>query len=81
MSEIQQAESTAPAEDNPLLRGWETPHQTPPFDEIAPEHFIPAFEQAFIDHAAEIVAITHDPSAPDFDNTITALERSGRLLA
>ena len=81
MSETLQAESTAPAEDNPLLRGWETPHQTPPFDEIAPEHFIPAFEQAFIDHAAEIVAITHDPSAPDFDNTITALERSGRLLA
>ena len=80
MSETLQAESTAPAEDNPLLRGWETPHQTPPFDEIAPEHFIPAFEQAFIDHAAEIVAITHDPSAPDFDNTITALERSGKLL-
>src|SRR4029077_18320322 len=39
MSETQQAASTAPAEDNPLLKGWETPHQTPPFHEIAPEHF------------------------------------------
>jgi peptidyl-dipeptidase Dcp len=80
MSETQEI-SGAPALDNPLLKGWETPHQTPPFNEIAPEHFIPAFEQAFFDHTAEIAAITHDPGTPDFDNTITALERSGKLLA
>jgi peptidyl-dipeptidase Dcp len=60
--------------------GWDTPHQTPPFSEICPEHFMPAFERAFVDHAAEVAAITHDPAVPDFDNTITALERSGRLL-
>ena len=30
--------------------------------------------------AAEVAAITHDPSEPDFANTITALERSGKLL-
>ena len=65
---------------NPLLKAWQTPFETPPFAEIAPEHFLPAFEQAFADHAAEIAAITHDPSAPDFANTITALERSGKLL-
>src|SRR6201997_4825510 len=65
---------------NPLLRPWQTPLETPPFAEIAPEMFLPAFEQAFADHAAEIAAITHDPSEPDFDNTITALERSGNLL-
>jgi len=41
---------------------------------------MPAFEQAFADHSAEITAITHDPAAPDFDNTVTALERSGKLL-
>jgi peptidyl-dipeptidase Dcp len=73
------AASPAPP-DNPLLIAWQTPHQTPPFAEITPEHFMPAFERAFVDHAAEIAAITHDPSAPDFDNTITALERSGKLL-
>jgi peptidyl-dipeptidase Dcp len=72
--------SPASAEANPLLAAWQTPHQTPPFSEILPEHFMPAFERAFIDHAAEITAITHDPSLPDFDNTITALERSGKLL-
>ena len=66
--------------DNPLLQPWLTPFETPPFDQIKPEHFIPAFEQAFSDHVAEIEAIAADPAAPDFDNTITALERSGRLL-
>ena len=60
---------------------WQTPFETPPFAEIEPEHFLPAFEQAFADHAAEIAAITHDPSLPDFANTITALERSGKLLS
>src|ERR1700754_5113933 len=79
MSEISAA-SPPPAETNPLLETWQTPHQTPPFAEILPEHFMPAFERAFADHAAEVSAITHDPSAPDFDNTITALERSGKLL-
>src|SRR5690242_6286421 len=74
------AANTAPAQANPLLVAWLTPHQTPPFSEIAPEHFLPAFEQAFADHAAEVAAITHDPATPDFDNTITALERSGKLL-
>src|SRR5581483_9539395 len=75
------ATSTAPQDqDNPLLMAWQTPHQTPPFDAIRPEHFLPAFEQAFADHSAEIAAITHDPATPDFANTITALERSGTLL-
>ncbi|WP_315753680.1 MULTISPECIES: M3 family metallopeptidase [unclassified Bradyrhizobium] len=69
------------AQTNPLLVAWETPHQTPPFDAIKPEHFLPAFERAFADHAAEITAITHDPAEPDFANTITALERSGKLLS
>ena len=75
------ASTSASGPDNPLLKPWRTPFQTPPFGEIAPEHILPAFEQAFADHAAEVAAITHDPSAPDFANTITALERSGKLLA
>src|SRR3954462_7998789 len=68
------------ASDNPLLRPWQTRFETPPFAEIRPEHFLPAFEQAFADHAAEIAAITNDPATPDFANTITALERAGKLL-
>jgi peptidyl-dipeptidase Dcp len=72
---------TSQAQSNPLLKPWQTPLETPPFAEIVPEHFLPAFEQAFADHAAEVAAITHDPSVPDFANTITALERSGKLLS
>src|SRR6202011_1932797 len=78
MPETQQMKAS---QVNPLLRPWQAPFETPPFAEIAPEHFLPAFEQAFADHSAEIAAITHDPSAPDFANTITALERSGKLLS
>src|SRR3977135_688024 len=81
MSESLQTAVTSQAPANPLLKAWQTPFETPPFAEIAPEHFLPAFEQAFVDHSAEIAAITHDPSTPDFANTITALERSGKLLS
>ncbi len=81
MSETQQNATASEAPANPLLRPWTTPFETPPFAEILPEHFLPAFERAFADHSAEIAAITHDPSAPDFANTITALERSGKLLS
>ena len=80
MSEVQPAALVAQPQPNPLLKAWQTPCETPPFEEIAPEHFLPAFEQAFADHSAEIAAIEHDPATPDFANTITALERSGRLL-
>src|SRR6201996_3465274 len=76
-----QAQAPQSAPVNPLLLPWQTPFETPPFAEITPEIFLPAFEQAFADHAAEIAAITHDPAEPDFDNTITALERSGKLLS
>jgi peptidyl-dipeptidase Dcp len=76
------SEPIAPSQDleNPLLQAWLTPFETPPFAQIMPEQFLPAFERAFADHAAEVAAITHDPSTPDFANTITALERSGKLL-
>src|ERR1700741_2009795 len=81
MSETQHAAAAPEAGANPLLMAWQAPPQPPPFDAIKPEHFLPAFEQAFADHSAEVDAITHDPATPDFANTITALERSGKLLS
>ena len=81
MSETLQTTVASRAAANPLLKAWQTPFETPPFAEIAPEHFLPAFEQAFADHSAEIAAIELDPATPDFANTITALERSGKLLS
>ncbi len=65
---------------NPLLTAWQTPFETPPFTDIRPEHFLPAFDKAFADHSAEIEAIKTNPAEPTFENTVTALERAGKLL-
>ncbi|HEY0572151.1 MAG TPA: peptidase M3, partial [Enterovirga sp.] len=65
---------------NPLLARWETPFGVPPFERIAPEMFREAFEQALAADLAEVNAISANPHAPTFENTIAALERAGRLL-
>jgi peptidyl-dipeptidase Dcp len=65
---------------NPFFEPWNTPYQTPPFDRIAPEHYKPAYDRALAEHRAEIAAITGMAEPPTFENTIAALERSGRLL-
>ena len=65
---------------NPLLRDWTTPFGLPPFDEIKPEHFRPAFEAALAEDRAEVDAIAPAPFPPTFANTIAALELSGKAL-
>ncbi|WP_449394721.1 M3 family metallopeptidase [Devosia riboflavina] len=65
---------------NPFFEEWATPFGVPPFVEIKTEHFKPAYEAALKAHEAEISAIVGDASAPSFDNTIAALERSGAQL-
>lgn len=69
-----------PAADNPLFAPSPLPLQYPPFDKIKDEHFGPALDKGMADHLAEVQAIADNPAAPTFDNTIIALERSGRLL-
>ena len=75
------AQAAANPLSNPLLAEWNAPFGSPPLGEIGPEHFAPAFEQALAAHRAEIGAIAADAAEPGFDNTVAALERSGRLLA
>jgi len=65
---------------NPLLSDFNTPHNTIPFDNINPEHFIPAFDTAFTVAREEIDKIVDNPNPPDFSNTIEALDRNGELL-
>ena len=65
---------------NPFFEPWTTPFGVPPFDRIRPEHFPPALERGMAEQVAEIEAIAADPAAPDFANTIEAMERSGALL-
>ena len=67
--------------DNPLLAAWDAPFGAPPLDRVRPEHFAPAFERALAEHRAEIDAIAGEAAEPSFENTVAALERSGRLLA
>ena len=69
------------AGENPFFAEWNTPYGVPPFDRIAPEHFLPALERGMSLHDAEIDAITSDNDVPTFDNVILAYDRSGRMLA
>jgi peptidyl-dipeptidase Dcp len=66
---------------NPFFSPWTTPFGVPPFASIEPEHFEPAFVRAFAEHEAEVAVIAEHPAPPSFDNTIAALELSGRALA
>ena len=67
--------------ENPLLTKSELPYGAPQFDKIKTEHYMPAFEQGIKEGKAEIDAIASNPDAPDFANTIEALERSGETLS
>jgi peptidyl-dipeptidase Dcp len=69
-----------PAAANPLLQDWAGPYGLPPFGDIRPEHFEPAFEVAMREHLAEIDAIAGRAEPPSFHNTLEALDRSGRLF-
>jgi peptidyl-dipeptidase Dcp len=72
--------ANAAPSSNPLLAPWTTPHEMPPFDQIRPEHFLPAFNRAFAANIKEIEAIAASRAKPTFGNTIEALERAGRTL-
>lgn len=66
---------------NPLLEEWKTPFGTPPFTKIETSHYKPAIEEAIAIARMEIDRITYDPDAPDFENTVAALDRAGEVLA
>jgi len=75
--------NTAPGtrtSENPFFTEWTTPFGVPPFDKIKNEHFIPAFEQGIKEQNQELTAIIKNPNLPDFENTLAAFDRSGRLL-
>ncbi|MDF1717644.1 MAG: M3 family metallopeptidase [Antarcticimicrobium sp.] len=65
---------------NPILSDWDTPFQIAPFDAISDADFAPALDLALAAHRDEIAAITENPEAPTFANTIEALEAAGKTL-
>ena len=56
------------------------PFLAPDFTKIAEDDYLPAYEQAMAIHTAEVAAIKANPAAPTFENTIVALETSGKML-
>lgn len=65
---------------NPLLAPSDQPYGLPRYDLIRPEHYLPAFDEGFAAHRAEISNITRVRSLPTFENTMVPLESSGELL-
>ena len=73
------AVSVAPAADVALLAEWTGPHGgVPAFDRMELGQLEPATKAAMDQHLAELDAIAADPAPPTFENTIVAMERSGR---
>ena len=68
------------AVDNPFFAEWDTPFGVPPFEQIKPEHYKPAFTQGMEEQKAEIEAIVNNTEDATFENTIVALDQSGALL-
>ncbi|HEX8908049.1 MAG TPA: M3 family peptidase, partial [Anaeromyxobacteraceae bacterium] len=66
---------------SPLLLPWAGPHGgVPPFDRLRVADLGPALEAAMAEQLVEVQRIADDPAPPAFDNTLVALERSGRAL-
>jgi peptidyl-dipeptidase Dcp len=69
-----------PAADNPLFEPSSLPLQLPPFAVITLEHCREAVLAGMAEQRAEVAGIVGSPEPPTFENTVVALERSGRLL-
>ena len=72
--------SAADLKDNPLAIESALPYHYPSFDKIKDEHFVPAIEAGMREQLKEIEPIANSSDKPTFDNSIVALERTGRLL-
>jgi Zn-dependent oligopeptidase len=66
--------------DNPLLKKFQTPFESAPFDKIKIEHFIPAIQKSIEIALKEIDSITQQKESPTFENTIEKLENCGTLI-
>ncbi|WP_145652236.1 M3 family metallopeptidase [Pseudoduganella lurida] len=74
------AASAALPAGNPFAAPSPLPFEYPAFDKIHDADYGPAFDEGIRQQAAEVARIADSRAAPTFDNTIVALERSGRLL-
>jgi peptidyl-dipeptidase Dcp len=66
--------------DNPLINESVLPYHYPDFDKLKDENFVPAIEAGMREQLNEIDPIANSSEKPTFENTIVAMERTGRLL-
>lgn len=65
---------------NPLQATYTTPYDIPPFEEITYDDYLPAFTEGIREAQADIDSIVANPETPTFENTILAMDNSGKLL-
>lgn len=73
-------QALAASHNNPFSLPSTLPLEAPPFDKIKESDYLPAFEQAMQQQVQEINAIVSNLAQPTFENTIVAMEKSGRML-
>jgi len=74
------AKSHSTTAANPFFQDSPLPLHYPQFDKIHDSDFAPAFDRGMAENLKEIDAIANNPQKPTFDNTIVAMEKSGRTL-
>ena len=81
LSSCDQSESESDSmNNNPLFSASSLPYEAPNFDAIEIEHYRPAFKEGMKRELEEMEAIATNPEPPTFENTIVAMEKSGKLL-
>jgi peptidyl-dipeptidase Dcp len=65
---------------NPFFSASKLEYQAPAFDKIKDSDFKPALEEGMRVRLQEILKIANNPAPPTFENTLVAMEKSGRLL-
>ena len=66
---------------NPFFVIWDAPYELPPFEKISVAHYREALLMGMDEEQAEIESIISNKEEPTFENTIVALDASGKLLS
>ena len=68
------------SQTNVLLEPWSGPYGgVPPWDRVRAADFPAALGASLAEERAAVERIANNPEPPDFENTLAALERAGRM--
>jgi len=80
IADLEETKVNKPSRDNPFYQASDLEFEFPQFDKITNEHFAPAFAKGMAEHLLEVEKIANNPEAPTLENTLEALEISGKIL-